>query len=250
MFSSGQASAGSLKAGLSWKIQALKNNTVLLACGYGYEPGFGQSASISIENTGYSVLSVRLGYTYRFSGGYPDGIAGISAGIGVDLQDFSIDYSYLPYGELGGIHAAGLTYYLPGTGHEGIKRKKYLPKEDKRVISFETAYFAHDAWELTADTRKKMDRDIMTLRENRWAELRITGHTSKSGSREYNQKLSEKRALAIRNYFIREGGIDPDRLFIIGYGDTHPAVFEADPAAVDSDAAKQNRRAMFEVINQ
>jgi outer membrane protein OmpA-like peptidoglycan-associated protein len=56
--------------------------------------------------------------------------------------------------------------------------------------------------------------------------FRIAGHTDAKGTAEYNQKLSERRAQAVRNYLIFQYDIDSARLDAIGYGLTQLA----DPA--------------------
>jgi outer membrane protein OmpA-like peptidoglycan-associated protein len=78
--------------------------------------------------------------------------------------------------------------------------------------------------------------------------IRIAGYASASGTKEYNQKLSERRATSVKNYLVQEGGIAQDRLSIIGYGDTRPAEYEPVPSDIYSEAAKANMRVLFEVI--
>ncbi|MDJ0958943.1 MAG: OmpA family protein, partial [Arenicellales bacterium] len=50
--------------------------------------------------------------------------------------------------------------------------------------------------------------------------LIIEGHTDSAGSREYNQKLSESRAEAVKLYLMSVFNIDPDRLVTVGRGET------------------------------
>lgn len=50
----------------------------------------------------------------------------------------------------------------------------------------------------------------------------IEGHTDSNASDEYNQKLSERRANAIRNILISKFNISPERLSAIGYGEQRP----------------------------
>jgi outer membrane protein OmpA-like peptidoglycan-associated protein len=47
----------------------------------------------------------------------------------------------------------------------------------------------------------------------------IVGHTDATGNREYNLKLSEQRAAAIREALINPFGISPTRLETIGFGE-------------------------------
>jgi outer membrane protein OmpA-like peptidoglycan-associated protein len=56
--------------------------------------------------------------------------------------------------------------------------------------------------------------------------FRIAGHTDAKGTAEYNQKLSERRAHAVRNYLVFQYDIDGGRLDVAGHGFTQLA----DPA--------------------
>jgi len=51
--------------------------------------------------------------------------------------------------------------------------------------------------------------------------LRIEGHTDSTGSREYNQTLSEKRALSVQDFLMSQG-IDSKRITAVGYGWDRP----------------------------
>ncbi len=50
----------------------------------------------------------------------------------------------------------------------------------------------------------------------------IEGHTDNTGSADYNQKLSQRRAESVRDYLIRHFNISPDRLAAKGYGKDRP----------------------------
>ena len=80
--------------------------------------------------------------------------------------------------------------------------------------------FAYDSAELTSDARITLDRLGTALRDPRLSEFSfvIAGHTDAKGSVEYNQKLSERRAEAVRNYLIAQSGINAERLSAKGYG--------------------------------
>lgn len=72
----------------------------------------------------------------------------------------------------------------------------------------------------------------------------INGHTDSTGNPAYNQKLSERRATAVKNKIIEEG-IAAERLDARGYGETKPI---ADNAT--KEGRKQNRRVEAEVYTK
>ena len=49
----------------------------------------------------------------------------------------------------------------------------------------------------------------------------VEGHTSSDGTKAFNQDLSERRAMAVKEYLISVGVIS-DRIETIGYGETKP----------------------------
>jgi OOP family OmpA-OmpF porin len=67
-------------------------------------------------------------------------------------------------------------------------------------------------------------------------DVEIHGHTDSRGSEKYNQALSERRAVAIRDYLIKLN-IEPNRLKAIGFGEAKPI---ADNAT--KDGRYKNRR--------
>jgi len=116
------------------------------------------------------------------------------------------------------------------------------------VLALEDVHFRFDSAELTPETRTILKRNVQLLKENPKAKIRIAGYTSASGSSDYNQKLSERRATAVKEYLVSEGVIVSGRLSTIGYGETQPATYEAIPRELYSPAAKSNMRVLFEII--
>ncbi len=50
--------------------------------------------------------------------------------------------------------------------------------------------------------------------------FRIEGHTDTTGDAASNQALSERRAAAVRDYLVQRYGVSPNRLEVVGLGDT------------------------------
>jgi OOP family OmpA-OmpF porin len=118
------------------------------------------------------------------------------------------------------------------------------------ILAFEDVHFDFDQSTLKPEAQTILKRNIQLLKENPKAKIRIAGYTSASGTEAYNQKLSERRASAVKAYLIYEGIITPDRLSTIGYGETNPVVYEAAPKELYSAAAKANMRVLFEIVVQ
>ncbi|MFW6050497.1 MAG: OmpA family protein [Myxococcota bacterium] len=88
--------------------------------------------------------------------------------------------------------------------------------------------------------------DTVTQVLNDYPEIRIEvqGHTDSRGSDRYNQRLSEQRANAVRQYLI-EKGIEASRLVSKGYGESQP--IESNRTAAGRAA---NRRVEFKRIDE
>lgn len=156
----------------------------------------------------------------------------------------------------------GVTYYFGGPyaepapepvaqatpAPEMAQKAPDVSEPEVQVLVLEDIHFDFDKSTLKPEAKEILKRNIQLLKENPRTHVRIAGYTSASGSDEYNQKLSERRANAVKDYLINEGIITADRLSIVGYGETSPARYEASPQDLLSQAAKANMRVLFEII--
>jgi OOP family OmpA-OmpF porin len=81
-----------------------------------------------------------------------------------------------------------------------------------------------------------LDEVITILKKNPEIEVEIQGHTDNTGSAEYNQWLSERRAKRVMEYLV-QNGIDSERLEAKGYGLAQPVASNA-----TEEGRAQNRR--------
>ncbi len=116
-----------------------------------------------------------------------------------------------------------------------------------KLIILEDAHFKFGTDTLTRSGERAMIHNIRALNDNPGAKVRIAGYTSASGTGEYNQKLSERRANTVRKILIA-GDIAPERLKVFAYGDLKSAEYEPVPKHIESRQAKANMRVIFEVI--
>ena len=94
------------------------------------------------------------------------------------------------------------------------------------------------------DAKALIDEAIAQLKaENRGVFFEIEGHTDSTGPDEYNQKLGEDRAVAVRNYLHDQHQIALNRIEVISYGESKPI---EDNKSRDHRA--QNRRVVIKVL--
>lgn len=104
--------------------------------------------------------------------------------------------------------------------------------------------FDLDSYDLNAYSLKEIAKIAVYMKSNREVHLNIVGHTDSTGAHEYNQILSEKRALSVYNVLI-ENGIPPESLDYEGKGKTPPL-----DDALYKENFKRNRRVEFEFITK
>jgi outer membrane protein OmpA-like peptidoglycan-associated protein len=105
--------------------------------------------------------------------------------------------------------------------------------------------FAYDSAEISAEGRGEMEKIAEAFRKFLGDELAkatfiIEGHTDPTGTAEYNQKLSERRAESVRAWFITNLNLDPGRVQTVGYGATRPV--EGVPLTGTVDQLQAHRR--------
>ncbi len=88
-------------------------------------------------------------------------------------------------------------------------------------------YFGFDKWNLTDAARDTLDEVVQAV-ENMGAEaLSVVGHTDTMGSVEYNQGLSERRALSVAEY-LDARDIPREDMTLAGRSELEPAVDTGD----------------------
>jgi OOP family OmpA-OmpF porin len=83
-------------------------------------------------------------------------------------------------------------------------------------INFDTGSDA-----IKPESKQTLDQIIAILKENKDWKMTVEGHTDNVGGADYNQKLSDRRAAAVKDYLVK-GGIDAARLSSKGLGMTKP----------------------------
>ena len=105
-----------------------------------------------------------------------------------------------------------------------------MPEQKMRSIEFKVAKpkavsmqvnFAFDSSALTDDAKEILDHvgEALVSDQLRDDRFRIEGYTDSTGSRAYNQRLSERRARAVRRYLTQHFDLNRSRLTVVGKGE-------------------------------
>ena len=109
-------------------------------------------------------------------------------------------------------------------------------------VRLNNIFFDFDKTTLRPESFPELDKVIALMEQNPGLIIEIGGHTDDKGSDEYNAKLSQGRAEAVRQYITGQF-IEPGRVSARGYGESRPEV------ANSTDENRQiNRRVEFTIL--
>ena len=93
----------------------------------------------------------------------------------------------------------------------------------QKITLASKALFDFDKAVLKPEGKAAIDSEIIAklAQVQRLELVLVTGHTDRIGSQAYNQKLSERRADAVRNYLVSKG-VAKDKIETLGMGKTQP----------------------------
>lgn len=91
-------------------------------------------------------------------------------------------------------------------------------------VNFET-----DSSVLRPESTRALDEVVVAIKRCHCTKVQIRGYTDSVGSARYNQRLSERRAQAVRKYLV-DHGVSADRLSAQGLGEADPVASNATPA--------------------
>jgi OOP family OmpA-OmpF porin len=124
------------------------------------------------------------------------------------------------------------------------------PKKPAITNLASTELFEFNKAVLTQEARSKLDNEVIAklrdLKDVRY--IIVNGHADRLGSPQYNQRLSEKRADAVRAYLVSKG-VDASKVETLGFGKTLPVKSCPDQKDRKSliECLGPNRRVVVEV---
>lgn len=126
---------------------------------------------------------------------------------------------------------------------QALKDLENKEKGASAAVSFQNIEFEFDSAKLTEASKGTLNEIATILKDNpTWGSLTVKGNTDNIGPEAYNQKLSEQRANAVKDYLVSQG-ISESMLSAVGYGETKPIASNDTP-----EGRQENRRVDFEVV--
>ena len=128
-------------------------------------------------------------------------------------------------------------YGTPDTLDFDIKEQNYIYTiEDSKSLVLEKIRFEFGSDDLLPYSYGELELVLEYLNSNRYAEIDIVGHTDDVGNKATNQRLSERRAKSVYNYFL-DNRVRKERLSYRGEGEENPIASNE-----NNQGRNQNRR--------
>ncbi len=117
----------------------------------------------------------------------------------------------------------GALLMLSGCASDATKCEAF-----KEVFKQNQVFFATGKAQLTPESKKVLDKQIAWLKANPTKKIIVQGYADPRGTEAYNMKLGQKRADAVKAYFV-QSGINADRVSVVSFGSTELATTQNTP---------------------
>ncbi|MGZ9214616.1 MAG: OmpA family protein [Candidatus Binatia bacterium] len=126
-------------------------------------------------------------------------------------------------------------------------------KETDLEIRIELAadvLFDFDKADIRPDAQNALKQAADIVRDKAKGTVRVEGHTDGKGSESYNQKLSERRANSVRDWFVKKEGLKNLKSSTRGFGAKNPVAPNTKPDGSDDPDGRQKNRRVEIVISK
>jgi len=95
--------------------------------------------------------------------------------------------------------------------------------DDYKLQTTTTVPFKFNGYVLSNEAKEDLDKLVENVKTDKRFFIAVEGYTDSTGSRQYNEELSRKRADAVVNYLVAKHDIPIYRIHMIGLGKEKPA---------------------------
>ncbi len=118
-----------------------------------------------------------------------------------------------------------------------------LPAPQAEKVTFAAdAFFDFDKSALKPEGKARLDDLVSKIRDMALEVVIAVGHTDSIGAADYNQRLSVRRAEAVKSHLVSQG-IEANRIYTEGKGESQPVASNQ-----TRDGRAKNRRVEIEVV--
>ena len=110
--------------------------------------------------------------------------------------------------------------------------------------------FDFDKSDIKEEAAAALKQVATMIRDHAGRPVRIEGHTDSKGADAYNQRLSEDRALSVKDWLVDEAGLDGAAFETKGYGETKPVAENEKSDGTDNPEGRQKNRRVDIVIGK
>lgn len=114
------------------------------------------------------------------------------------------------------------------------------------IMAIENIYYDYDKFNIREDALPVLDTVVRFLQLNDDVKIELSSHTDARASKEYNVKLSQKRAESAVNYIVSKG-ISQERIVAKGYGEEKLVNDCRDYVECTEEKHQENRRTEFTI---
>lgn len=132
---------------------------------------------------------------------------------------------------------ARLRSQMANTGVEVVRQGNHITLDMPGNVTFATSSFA-----INAEFKPILNDVAATLKEFDQTLIEVAGHTDSTGSRAYNQTLSENRANSVKSHLVAQG-VPAKRIITVGAGPDHPVATNSTP-----EGRAENRRVEITIV--
>jgi len=116
--------------------------------------------------------------------------------------------------------------------------------DDYKLQTSATVPFKFNQYKLSDDAIQNLDKLASEMQADKRFFIAVEGYTDKTGSKEYNEVLSRRRADAVVEYLVAKHDIPIYRIHMVGLGEEKPV-----DEGHDREARAKNRRVEVKVFS-
>lgn len=143
-----------------------------------------------------------------------------------------------------------LVYTIKDFGRKVLDLKVKETDTELRIELAADVLFDFDKADILPKAESVLGQVAGLLRQRAKGAVRVEGHTDGKGSPSYNQKLSLRRADAVKAWLMKQEGLGKMQFVTAGFGATRPVAPNTKPDGSDDPEGRQKNRRVELIIRK